>query len=175
MNKILATLLVALMLTVSGSRMVRAGPLEDAGAAYQRHDYATALRLLQPYAAQGDASAQYNLGLMYEKGLGVPQDYNEAVKLYRLAAAQGNAPAQSNLGSMLPQSNGTLTLVNDLADAQVNTSKGVLECSTCDPNTYSSSNPVFPKGAFHPYDYSFYYNDLSTNAKTRVNRYLAQH
>ena len=89
--------------------------------------------------------------------------------------SETEAPAQSNLGSMLPQSDGTLTLVNDLADAQVNTSKGVLECSTCNPNTYSSSNPVFPKGVFHPYDYSFYYNNLSANAQTRVDRYLDKH
>ena len=40
----------------------------------------------------------FNLGLMYEKGQGVPQDYKTAVKWYRLAAEQGHANAQSNLG-----------------------------------------------------------------------------
>ena len=45
------------MLTVSGS-IVRAGPLEDASAAGGRGDYATALRLLRPLAAQGSAQAQ---------------------------------------------------------------------------------------------------------------------
>jgi TPR repeat protein len=49
-------------------------------------------------ANQGDHSAQYNLGLMYEKGEDVPQSYTEAVKWYRLAADQGNASAQNNLG-----------------------------------------------------------------------------
>lgn len=47
-----------------------------------------------------DAAAQYNLGLAYHKGLGVPQDYEEAVKWYRLAAEQGNADAQLSLGFM---------------------------------------------------------------------------
>ena len=47
-----------------------AGPLEDANAAYNRGDYATALRLLRPLADQGDASAQYNLGVMYDNGQG---------------------------------------------------------------------------------------------------------
>ena len=51
-------------------------------------------------AEQGDASAQYNLGVMYERGRGVPENYTEAVKWYRLAAEQGVAFAQSNLGSM---------------------------------------------------------------------------
>ena len=35
-----------------------AGPLEDAGAAYDKGDYATALRLLRPLAEQGNAQAQ---------------------------------------------------------------------------------------------------------------------
>ena len=51
-------------------------------------------------AEQGDATAQVNLGLMYEYGLGVAQDYYEAVKWYRLAAEQGEAIAQYNLGYM---------------------------------------------------------------------------
>ena len=51
-------------------------------------------------AEQGDAMAQNNLGVMYQKGEGVPQDYKEAVKWYRLAAEQGHATAQTNLGGM---------------------------------------------------------------------------
>ena len=47
--------------------------------------------------------AQFNLGVMYEKGRGVPQDDAEAVKWYRLAAEQGNAYAQINLGAMYRQ------------------------------------------------------------------------
>ena len=49
-------------------------------------------------AKQGDAPAQYNLGLMYTQGQGVRQDYVEAVKWYRKAAEQGDAVAQYNLG-----------------------------------------------------------------------------
>lgn len=50
--------------------------------------------------AQGDATAQHNLGLMYDNGNGVPQDFVEAAKWYRLAADQGFATAQSILGFM---------------------------------------------------------------------------
>jgi len=51
----------------------------------------------QARSKQGDAFAQYNLGMMYENGEGVPQDYKTAVKWYKLAAEQGNADAQRNL------------------------------------------------------------------------------
>ena len=42
--------------------------------------------------------AQYNLGLSYDKGLGVPQNYAQAALWYRKAAEQGYAMAQYNLG-----------------------------------------------------------------------------
>ncbi len=69
-------------------------------AAFDRGDYATALREWRPLAEQGDATAQYNLGAMYDKGQGVPQDDAEAVRWYRKAAEQGFALAQYNLGRM---------------------------------------------------------------------------
>ena len=43
-------------------------------------------------------AAQYNLGGMYSKGVGVKQDHKEAVEWIRKAAAQGHAVAQFNLG-----------------------------------------------------------------------------
>ena len=51
-------------------------------------------------AEQGDANAQFNLGLMYGTGRGVRQDEAEAVRWFRLAAEQGNASAQVSLGFM---------------------------------------------------------------------------
>ncbi len=69
-------------------------------AAYERGDYVVALREWRPLAEQGDAKAQFKLGVMYEFGQGVPQDYAEALQWYRKAAAQGVAEAQYNLGSM---------------------------------------------------------------------------
>jgi len=65
-----------------------------------RGDYDAALAQWRPLAEQGDAFSQYNLGVMFDHGAGVPQDYAEALKWYRLAAEQGNADAQSNLGVM---------------------------------------------------------------------------
>ena len=69
-------------------------------AAYERGDYATALKEWRPLAEEGDARAQTSLGFMYFKGHGVSQDYGEAVKWIRRAAEQGDAAAQFRLGFM---------------------------------------------------------------------------
>ena len=58
------------------------------------------LESLRQLAQQGDAGAQYNLGFVYERGLGVPQDDVEAARWTRLAADQGHALAQLSLGDM---------------------------------------------------------------------------
>lgn len=72
----------------------------EAVAAYKRGDYATALREWRPLAEQGNASVQYNLGIMYAKGRGVAQDDSEAVRWFARAAEQGNTDAQYALGLM---------------------------------------------------------------------------
>ena len=77
-----------------------AGPLEEGVAAYQRGDYAAAMKFWRPLAEQGHAKAQAGLGFMYRNSNGVPQDYVEAVKWYRMAADQGDEFAQYDLGVM---------------------------------------------------------------------------
>ncbi len=71
---------------------------DKATRAYDKGDYKTALREWQPRAEQGEAVPQYNLGLLYDNGQGVPQDYGIAAKWYKLSAEQGFAKAQFNLG-----------------------------------------------------------------------------
>jgi TPR repeat protein len=51
---------------------------DDGTAAYERGAYTAALLFWTEAARRGAASAQHNLGMMYEKGKGVPQDYAEA-------------------------------------------------------------------------------------------------
>ena len=48
-------------------------------------------------ANQGNSYAQTNLGLLYERGQGVPKDYTQARYWYRKAAAQGNGNAKDKL------------------------------------------------------------------------------
>ncbi|MCZ6876991.1 MAG: tetratricopeptide repeat protein [Acidobacteria bacterium] len=57
-------------------------------------------------AEQGDADAQYRLGVMYNEGQEVPQDYKEAVRWWRAAAEQGLASSQNNLGVMYDEGRG---------------------------------------------------------------------
>ena len=45
-------------------------------------------------ADQGDASAQFNLGVGYRTGQGVLEDYAEAYKWFLLAAMNGHKNAQ---------------------------------------------------------------------------------
>lgn len=73
-----------------------AGSFNDGVAAYKAGDYATAARLWTPHAEQGDAQAQYYLGVMYANGQGVRQDYVQAHMWLNLAAAQGHPVGVKN-------------------------------------------------------------------------------
>ena len=74
--------------------------------AYKSADYFTALQEWTPLAEQGQMKVQYELGLMYMNGLGVPTDYEAALKWYTLSAKQGFANSQSNLGLMYESGQG---------------------------------------------------------------------
>jgi len=106
MKRLTATLCLTLAVLLGSAGVSWSGDFQKGVAAYQSGDYATALREFQPLAEQGDASAQNNLGWMYEKGQGVPQDYKTAVKWTTLAAEQGDADAQFNLGVMYHEGKG---------------------------------------------------------------------
>ncbi|MFY7698442.1 MAG: tetratricopeptide repeat protein [Legionella sp.] len=51
-------------------------------------------------AQAGDATAQFNLGLIYEKGKGIAVDYDKAKALYELAAAHGHPQAMVQLAGL---------------------------------------------------------------------------
>jgi len=65
------------------------------------------LEQLKKRGAQGNASAQNQLGQLYDQGRrGVPQDYTLALGWYEKAAAQGNGWAQNQLGQMSAEGRG---------------------------------------------------------------------
>jgi hypothetical protein len=69
--------------------------------AYAKHnDFNSAFVQYRKAADQGYALAEYNLGVLYEKALGVAKDDVQAVALYRKAAEQGFVLAQFNLGNI---------------------------------------------------------------------------
>ncbi len=83
-------------------------------AAYDRANYATALKVWLPKAKEGDAAAQTYVGEIYEKGLGVQADYTTAARWYTKAAQQGYTRAQINLGYLYE---GGLGVSRDLTTA----------------------------------------------------------
>jgi TPR repeat protein len=60
-------------------------------------NYQEAIKWTRKAAEQGQAEAQFNLGVMYNMGQGVAQNHQEAVKWFRKAAEQGYAKAQKAL------------------------------------------------------------------------------
>ena len=80
--------------------------VEGGLAAYARGDYETAFREFKTLAEQGDAEAQFNLGVMYHIGEGVTPDYAQAMQWYWLAAEQEHIAAQYNLGLMYANGQG---------------------------------------------------------------------
>ena len=73
MKQRITTLFVGGLLVLGLFGVAAAGPLEDGVAAFKNGDYAMAMQILGPLADQGDVQAQFNVGLMYANGNGVPE------------------------------------------------------------------------------------------------------
>jgi hypothetical protein len=64
--------------------------------------------------------------------------------------------------------------VQHYADAQVNKARGVVICSTANPNQLAPGNSAIAAGIYHPYDYPFYYFDIRANAANRITHYFSK-
>jgi TPR repeat protein len=108
---ILITFALLLATSLVAAQSLEAQSLEErmrtAAGAYERKDYATAVAIWRPLAAQGNAEAETLLGAMYWSGEGVPRNHAEAAKLYLRAAEQGYARAQNDIGFMYGFGEGT--------------------------------------------------------------------
>jgi len=91
-------LLSAFLCALAAAGPAVAGPLQTGIAAYNRHDYPTAARLLLPLAQHGNPMAQTYVGFMFANGRGLPQNYVAAADWYRAASEQGVPVAQFMLG-----------------------------------------------------------------------------
>lgn len=66
--------------------------------AYDKQDFATAWKELEPAAKQGNADAMYLVGSMYHMGMGVAPSYKDAAEWYRKAADAGKIDAIFTMG-----------------------------------------------------------------------------
>ena len=95
------SMLVVVYLAVAGcgdQSQKDAASYQEGIDAYAQGNFAVASKKLQPVAEQGNADAQFRLGLMHREGKGVPQDDKQAVTWLSKAAEQGQVEAQENLG-----------------------------------------------------------------------------
>ena len=106
MKNLTATICLTVVVLLGSAGTSWSADVQKGLTAAQSGDFATALSEWIPLAKQGNADAQYNLGVMYENGHGVPRDDKIAVELYRFAAEQGHAKAQHNLGQMYENGQG---------------------------------------------------------------------
>ncbi|WP_300709601.1 sel1 repeat family protein [uncultured Desulfovibrio sp.] len=74
--------------------------------AFARGEYYQALRLWQEAAEAGDPQAMNNLGVLYDKGLGVEPDVGRALHWYAKSADAGHPSGMCNFGRMLEQGRG---------------------------------------------------------------------
>ncbi|MFI5000004.1 MAG: tetratricopeptide repeat protein [Reyranellales bacterium] len=100
-------LLFAAMLPMTSVAQSLEERMRTAAGAYEHKDFATAVGIWRPLAAEGNAEAQTLLGAMYWSGEGVPRDHAEAVKWYLRAAEKGYARAQNDIGFMYGFGEGT--------------------------------------------------------------------
>lgn len=84
------TVILAAVLSFMAFTPLAAQDLQKGFDAYQAGDYATAIQEWTPLAKAGDALAQYNLGLLYNTGRGVPKDNVMAYMWYSVSEANGS-------------------------------------------------------------------------------------
>ncbi len=95
--------------------------------------------------------------------------------------SETKAPAAQNLGGIeldpttgapVVDASGDLVKVQ-YADAQVSKERGVVVCSTADPDEIAPGNFAVAAGIYHAFDYPFYFFDIRANAENRVAKYFA--
>ena len=98
MKQTIAMISIVVALIFGSIGALLAADFQAGFAAFQKGDYAAALREWTPLAEQGDAKAQNNLGVMYAEGHGVLQDYVTAHMWANIASMNGDkiAPKLGN-------------------------------------------------------------------------------
>ena len=97
-NQAIGLCIIALFVASCGSSQSRPVSQEGPTQPPTRGSFVSPTRSLPSLAEQGNVEAQFNLGLLYDQGRGLPKDKQEALRWYRRAAIQGDMFAQNALG-----------------------------------------------------------------------------
>ena len=106
------TLLGCLLITMIFTSEIRAQAEENANfeagiAAIEVNNMPLAYNSFLAAAKEGHIDSQFNVGVMYEQGIGIAKNDKEALFWYEKAAAQGSSAAQYNLGVLYENGRGT--------------------------------------------------------------------
>ena len=104
MLRLLATFVTVVIATMATGLLAQ--DFDEGVKAVQKGDFATAVKIWTPLAEKGSREAQFNLAVMYDDGMGVPEDNAKAAKWYRKAAENGFPQAQLLLGIMYVEGEG---------------------------------------------------------------------
>jgi len=98
MKRFISVLVAVLAVSVSSAAFAQrqATPVDDG--APSAEEASQILAETRPLAEQGDAGAQYNMGVLYDQGYGVEKNFSTAREWYIKAANQHFAKAEHNLG-----------------------------------------------------------------------------
>ena len=97
-NRAMGLCVIALFAASCGTSQPQPLSLEGPAQPSKGGSVVSPIRALYSLAEQGNAEAQFNVGLLYDRGRGVPKDKQEALRWYRRAAMQGDTFAQNALG-----------------------------------------------------------------------------
>lgn len=73
------------------------------------------------------------------------------------------------------QSGAVQSEIPQLCGCYLDEARGVLKVTDIQPTDYPPQIDGFPKGAYHIYDYQFFFRNLQENVRVRTNAYLAAH
>jgi|SRR6056300_494473 TPR repeat protein len=90
---------------------------QDGVRAYKQEDYRTAFREWRPLAEQGEARAQFNLGIMYAQGKGIGKNYLLSYVWLSLANKNGHNKAKQYIKS----------LVKNMSKTQITEAKRIVQ------------------------------------------------
>ena len=105
----------------------------------------------------------------------IPQDM-KALSINPLNWKTDGTPAsrEENLGACFTDYSGSIVMdAGALCGGYLDEARGVLKVTDVSPSDYPAIVPGLPEGAYHIYDYQFFFRNLQENAALRVDAYQA--